>query len=199
MVQKFQSYIKMDNNVYAGLSDNMKRRWNEAMEDFDVIGLPDDSYLVHQDIYNEIISEIQMDNKDPYGIKNVNFTLIDPSDSRWEESRQQRLERGFDNSELWALDYTIAHFIAPRIKEFAEIACGIPGRICVKYENQENGDTLAQEEWDNILSEIVWTFENYDNEPSSNIPNWKETYEEYTKRIANGLKLFAEWFGSLSY
>ena len=141
-----------------------------------------------------------MDNKDPYGIANVNFTLIDPSDSRWEEYKQQRFERGFDNSELWNLDSTIAKFIAPRIKEFVKYAGGVPGRIYFKYENQENGDILAQEEWDNILEEIVWTFENYNNEPNGGYTDdWNKRYEEYTKRIANGLKLFAEWFGSLSY
>lgn len=56
--------------------------------------------------------------KDPYGIKNVNFSLIDNTDDRWEDYKKQRLERGFDNSELWSLDSTIAEFVYPRLKAF---------------------------------------------------------------------------------
>lgn len=204
MAQNFQSYIKMDAGIYTNLSDKMKHRWKEAMENFDVVLLPDNSYLVHHDIYEEIISEIQMDNKDPYGIKNVNFTLIEPSDKRWEEYKQQRLEQGFDNSELWNLDSTIARFIAPRIKEFGKHTVGVPGKIYWKYTGKdyidnEEANKLAQDEWDEILDEIIWTFENYEHEPSSYMPNYKEEYEKYTNRIANGLKLFAEYFGCLNY
>ena len=62
-----------------------------------------------------------MKNKiDPYGIPNVNFTLINEDDERWEEFKQERLERGFDESELWNLDYTIAKFIYPRLQAFFE-------------------------------------------------------------------------------
>ena len=34
--------------------------------------------------------------------------------------RQQRKERGFDNSELWSLDHTIIRFTLPRLKAFKD-------------------------------------------------------------------------------
>lgn len=37
---------------------------------------------------------------DPYGIKNVNFSLISKDDNRFEAYKKQRLERGFDDSEM---------------------------------------------------------------------------------------------------
>lgn len=43
---------------------------------------------------------------DPYGIKNVNFSLISKDDNRFEAYKKQRLERGFDDSEMWSLDCT---------------------------------------------------------------------------------------------
>lgn len=38
-------------------------------------------------------------------------------DKRLEDYQKQRLERGFDDTECWNLDITIASFIAPRLKE----------------------------------------------------------------------------------
>ena len=38
-----------------------------------------------------------------------------------EKYRNQRNERGFDDSETWSLDFTIASFIVPRLKRLIEI------------------------------------------------------------------------------
>ena len=54
-------------------------------------------------------------------VPNVNFSLIGENDDRQEEFKKQRLERGFDESETWSLDYTIARFIAPRLRVFIDI------------------------------------------------------------------------------
>lgn len=54
-------------------------------------------------------------------VPNVNFSLINSGDKRWGQFKKQRLTRGFDESETWSLDYTIASFIAPRLKAFIEI------------------------------------------------------------------------------
>lgn len=55
-------------------------------------------------------------------IPNVCFSLTEEDDKREKEFSKQRMERGFDDSETWALDYTIARFILPRIKRYDEIA-----------------------------------------------------------------------------
>lgn len=42
-------------------------------------------------------------------------------DERLKEYREQRNERGFDDSETWSLDCTIIEFILPRLKRLLEI------------------------------------------------------------------------------
>jgi hypothetical protein len=63
-----------------------------------------------------------MKRKDPQGIPNVCFSLISERDSRNKAFKKQRLERGFDDSETWCLDLTIAKFIIPRLERFIEIS-----------------------------------------------------------------------------
>ena len=52
------------------------------------------------------------------GIPNICFSLTDKDDKREKKLTKQRLKRGFDDSEMWSLDSTIASFIVPRLKEF---------------------------------------------------------------------------------
>ena len=54
-------------------------------------------------------------------VPNINFSLIGDNDDRYEDFKKQRLERGFVESETWSLDYTIARFIAPRLRAFLDI------------------------------------------------------------------------------
>lgn len=54
-------------------------------------------------------------------VPNINFSLIGDNDDRYEDFKKQCLERGFDESETWSLDYTIARFIAPRLRAFLDI------------------------------------------------------------------------------
>lgn len=120
---------------------------------------------------------------DPYGIKNVNFSLISKDDNRFEAYKKQRLERGFDDSEMWSLDCTIAEFITPRLRVFKEHA-------------KQIGDhpySITAEEWQEILSQIIegfalypdhfhWPYEDSD-------ANWK--------KVDKALELFHKWFFNL--
>jgi hypothetical protein len=56
------------------------------------------------------------------GIPNICFSITDKNDDREEYFINQRLERGFDDSETWSLRDTIALFIIPRLKRYQEIA-----------------------------------------------------------------------------
>lgn len=56
------------------------------------------------------------------GIPNICFSLTDEYDKREEQFKQQRIERGFDDSETWSLRDTIANFIIPRLERYQEIA-----------------------------------------------------------------------------
>ena len=44
----------------------------------------------------------------------------------------QRITRGFNDSETWNLDYTIAKLVLPRLKRFKELTNGIPGDFSIK-------------------------------------------------------------------
>ena len=84
--------------------------------------------------------------------KNVNFSCIDETDEdpeRLEKWKSQRDERGFDDTELWNLDLTIANFILPRLKVFREQTNGYPSKF------------KAMEEWTKILDEIIEGLELY--------------------------------------
>ena len=111
-------------------------------------------------------------------IPNINFSLDYNKDNE-EKYVQQRLERGFDDSETWSLDYTIASFILPRLKRFKEVTNGYPA----------NFETF--EEWIAVIDKIIKAFENKVN--SDNL----EWTEEIEAEINEGLTLFAKWFSHL--
>lgn len=69
----------------------------------------------------------------------------DPSDYGYKE---QRKLRGFDDTELWNLDFTIAKFILPRLKRFIECTTAYPPR-----------EYSSLEEYKKDLNEIVWYLE----------------------------------------
>ena len=58
------------------------------------------------------------------GIPNICFSLTKWNDEREEKFKEQRIERGFDDSETWSLRDTIALFIIPRLERYEEIAKG---------------------------------------------------------------------------
>lgn len=47
----------------------------------------------------------------------------------WQMFRQ-RWTRGWDDSETWSLDSTLAEWLAPRIRRFIEVNIGIPAEYC---------------------------------------------------------------------
>lgn len=118
-------------------------------------------------------------------IPNVCFSLtneLDKDDKRQETFKQQRLERGFDDTETWNLDYTIASFILPRLKRFKEVSNGYPG-------------TMTFEEWQDILDKIINAFELKANEDETSYTI--EEDEANCKKIQEGLNLFAKYYSHL--
>jgi hypothetical protein len=127
---------------------------------------------------NDFFERTKGQNKiDVYGIKNVNFSTINVEDTNWNLFEKQRLERGFDDSELWSLDKTISGFILPRLKSFREKHSSSPKNI-------------SSQEWNNIIDKMITAFEliNSDKEDIS--------HDEY-KQIECGLKLFAKHLKNL--
>ena len=124
-----------------------------------------------------------MNSIDPRGIKNVNFTLGKENDEREPEWKAQRLTRGFDDSELWSLDCTIAEFIAPRLKAFKEHVEHVGDHPC----------NITLEKWKEILEQMIEGFELYPDHF-----NWPSTdsNENWTK-VYKALELFKNWFFNL--
>lgn len=58
----------------------------------------------------------------------------------------QRLTRGWDDSDTWSLDVTIAKFVLPRLKRFKELNNGFP------YEE-------TQESWNEKLDDMIYAME----------------------------------------
>lgn len=114
-----------------------------------------------------------MERIDPVNIPNVNFSLEVNDEKRTELFKQQRLERGFDDTETWNLDLTISRFILPRLKVFKEKTIGYPPE-------------LTFEEWQDIIQKMIDYFE-----AKSNEDNFLEDID------SEGFDLFCKYFESL--
>lgn len=126
--------------------------------------------------WNILPETLSVENIDPYMVcnrENINFTLIDPSDDRWDDFHKQRMENGFDESETWSLDSTIAKFIYPRLKLFREIDAGYPAI----FKNRD--------QWNDILDKMLFAFEK--------LSSGENIFEDdINNKINEGLDLFRE-------
>lgn len=178
------SYIRVYNDNLRNVNKTTIKIWDSALECkngciFKIREKELDEYLISFETYNNLINAARLseNGKDPFGIPNVNFSLIKESDQRWKVFQQQRLERGFDDSETWSLESTISRFIEPRLKAFKECCIGYPS------------DIDSQEEWLEILDKMIKAFE---------LINTKDFPEvEENEMIDEGLDLFRKYFHHL--
>lgn len=101
---------------------------------------------------------------------------LKPDDDRHELFAKQREERGFDNTELWNLDKTIAKFILPRLIAFRDNVA-------------PEGD-YASESWRNDLTKMITAFENLSNYDAINGDS---------QDVYKGLALFINNYRALWY
>jgi len=95
----------------------------------------------------------------------------------------QRWRMGWDDSETWNLDTTLAKFIAPRLKRFKELNNGIP-------------HDFTEETWDEALDKMIFALDKCakkDEDEESGLYWDKETYAQ----IDEGLELFGKHFRDL--
>lgn len=105
---------------------------------------------------------------------------IDPDDSRQKRWEEQRAERGFDDTELWSLNHTLAQMIMPRLQAFKEKNFCYP----CKLDNYE--------QWVEILEKMVFSFQmELDRDDLAYTDKWDDA------KYKEGLQLFAEYFGDL--
>jgi len=91
----------------------------------------------------------------------------------------QRIFRGWDDSDTWSLDITIAEFILPRLKRFK--AC--QGCYPCHFETRED--------WDAILDKMIFAFEKL---ADNTIPLLSEADE---RKVRHGLYYFAKYYRNL--
>lgn len=90
--------------------------------------------------------------------------------------KKELKENGFDSTELWNLDYTIAKFILPRLIAYMEDnVAGYPS----SFENAQ--------QWQKTLLKMIKAFELIIQKNEGELLTAKEE-----KKIAKGLKLFAK-------
>lgn len=100
--------------------------------------------------------------------------------ARLEHFKKQRQENGFDDSETWHLDTTLALFLIPRLKRFIEVNNGFP-----------NGETY--ESYIEKLNFIVKSFEEYYSH--DNIDSTLEQEKERLKNAQKAVELLSQlWF-----
>jgi hypothetical protein len=138
------------------------------------------SYEAAKFYYSHDRRDVNVVPRDPYGIPNVCFTLIDETDERWDEYEKQRLERGFDVSETWSFDATISKFIYPRLKVFLEDT----KRLGVHPASLNSVD-----DWVAIIEKMIKGFE------LLTLDRIKT--DDENKIIEEALDLFREYFHSL--
>lgn len=136
----------------------------------------------HRDMWRYVIRETQP--KDPYGIPNVCFSLIEPSDSNWDEAKKDRMSKGYDNSELWNLDVTILKFTLPRLKDFRE------------HTNAYPADFKTIEEWKEAIDKMIWWIEMYIDGTNGPSPTDKK-YKEHEAKMEECKNLFFKYFTAL--
>jgi len=107
-------------------------------------------------------------------IKKLHFRLIKRDFVHF----YQRRTKGFDDSETWSLDQTIAEFALPRLKVFKNL-------------NKSHPEQFTHQEWKDIIDEMIYAMEYYSDLDNNMIKNF-----DYT-RIQKGCKLFGEYFGHL--
>lgn len=95
--------------------------------------------------------------------------------------------------ETWCLDYRLAEYILPRLELFKKLNNGYPGR----------GEMDTPEKWDEALDKMITAFQLVIDVDNLHDRYWlsgqfnKDLWEEDSKKISEGLHLFAEWFQSL--
>ena len=105
--------------------------------------------------------------------------------TRWDTKKRdmrhvcQRITRGWDDSDLWSLDHSLAKLILPRLKRFKDCRGGYP-------------HGMTDQEWDDILGEMIYGIEWY-----ASGDCWNCFDQAKSERAHKGLELFGKYYGHL--
>ncbi|MDA9302467.1 hypothetical protein N9Q27_00655 [bacterium] len=114
---------------------------------------------------------------------------------------KQKISVRIDPHDTWSMDHTLAHIITPMLVQLKETQHGYPA-------------DLTEQEWDDILDEMIWAFE------QKSRVDWDEDFYEYEDddtqqfgvrlawedkegaiahqdRMSNGFRLFGKYYENL--
>lgn len=117
----------------------------------------------------------------------------------------QRAWRGYDFTDVFELGYNIASRMPVLLKEFKENNIAL-------FTDQETGRTLSEEETNQVLDELIFYFENCDEDHVYKrlygIESWEEdfnrkhldlVYKELNRCRTEAMRLFSKWIWQLWY
>lgn len=111
------------------------------------------------------------------------------------DKKERKVQIHIDKHDTWSMDDTLAHIILPMLKQLKETTHGYPS-------------DLNEQEWDEILDEMIWAFEQKtkhidagdmcaDKCANYGDPVCIACIEETQERISNGFKLFGKYYENL--
>jgi hypothetical protein len=119
----------------------------------------------------------------------------------------QRRTRGWDDSELWNLDYTFTKYILPRLKRFRAVEleaeyAGVPQDLeNPRVEPDEFGNEIPYyftiEEWKERIDKMILAFELMLADDDGVEDFSMEKWEEKHNKVNEGLRLFALYYQHL--
>jgi hypothetical protein len=131
----------------------------------------------------------------------------------WIESKKERkIKIRIDKYDTWSMDHTLAQIVHPMLVQLHATNHGFasPDPEDVphigKGEETDYGhsDTYAQERWNWVMEEMIWTFEQLKNDNDYDLfynqetKEWDfEAHNAYNERIKNGLRLFGRYYRAL--
>lgn len=113
--------------------------------------------------------------------------LLSPIRYSW-----QRRWRGFDDRDLWSLDYTIIKFVYPRLKRFRDQAPQVSTPMHpTQVDEQGDPRSIETEEWREILDEMLVGFQ-----LAVEADCYPLTGDDH-KKLEHSMDVFREWFFAL--
>ena len=110
------------------------------------------------------------------GVEDAVQFLYDVLNRLWFDRRTQTVNVRIDKWDTWSMDSTLAHVVLPMLKQLKSTQHGHPA-------------SMSEEEWDNILDEMIFAFEN----------KLKDSFlpDANSERMTNGFRLFGKYFENL--
>ena len=121
--------------------------------------------------------------------------------------RNRKVSIRIDPYDIWNADQTIAMVVVPVLKQLRNspyAGCHIyvddvPERLRPQVDNDSAEDPTYLDRWHWVLDEMIWTFEIYASEDTFDGVDMNDdaSCSEHSARLANGLRLFAKYYGGL--